>query len=216
MTADLRDTAMGEEALAYIRECLRSENTLALSVLEKLDLTPGTVIAMLPEHVDPQVARDFRAGGIARSVPASRLHVSGADGVPYALSPVPNTDEWLASKILSFLAQHVGSACVFGDPYYEANSKLDTFAFKYQEEAYRAVLAPEMAQIMRTVSAVKCLPYFVGFMIAGGIPDEVLRSGESSNDHLRDMARRTEMLSVLAYDGESYLIWGVQDFHSRP
>jgi len=199
---------MGEEALAYIRECLQSENALALGVLEKLDLTPGMVIAMLPEHVDPQAARDFRAGGLVRSV-SSRLHVSGADGVPYALSPVPNADEWLASKVLSFLAQHAGSACVFGDPYYEANSKLDTFAFKYQGEAYRAVLAPEMEQIVRTLSAVKCLPYFVGFMIAGGLPDKVLRSGEASNDHLRDMARRTEMLSVLAYDGESYLVWGV-------
>lgn len=209
MIAQPREKRVGKEGLLYIKECLLEDSALALCVLEGQNLGFGTVTALLPGNVDPKAIRNFRAGGLWPQPDGFRA--IGADGRSYTMVPTPNMDDWLAARMASFLAKHPRSACVFWDTYYDTHPNLEAFAFRHQQEVYRAVMVPEVNSILRLVREMNYLPYYVGFMVAGGLSDEVLESGEASGQHIRDIARRTEALSVLACDGETYLIWTRSD-----
>lgn len=203
---------LGPAALDYIRERLGGGKTFAHHLLEALDLEEGSVSAYLPDDVSDESAHQFRYGGKLPTPDES----TWKRGSGTMVIPIPNTDDWLASKIALLLSQTPGRVCILeegveqaSDPGWGKKESLPQFVTIVGAEIYYVIRSADSGETVAAALnwASSVWPGALGALTTAEADDPIHVNCDIDPGQWPVLARRTEALFVGAYDGESYLIW---------
>jgi hypothetical protein len=217
------ERSLGPQAIDYIRQRLTDGKTLAVHLLEALDLERGSVIACLPPNVSDQEALQFDEGRkLPPPDPSTFRYLTDRQGRTSRLEPVPNTDPWLISLVDDFLSQSADRVCIFeewsfqpSDPFWSIKGSRREAASFVDDEVYYVLVSDDPEQHIRdAVGWSKGWPGLLAAMTSVAADQPIPRDRGNINPALlKTLAVRTERLAVGAYDGESYLIWSKPQGH---
>ena len=184
----IRQIDLGADAIAYMRASLAQGKSLARASA-RLALEAGRTVALLPSGADPQAARQFYTGGVARTA---------------------ETEPVIVRLVLDFLAGGADRLGLFEDAVAlptDASLALHKVPFVTSgtDVLYvvrRAADAEEAARALRFATSHVLLGVLT--TVVDGLP----RAGEAIPDTLlATLTARADKLLIGAYDGESVLIW---------
>jgi hypothetical protein len=184
----LRELTFNQDAIAYIRDQLASDNKLGSYLLE-LPLERGTVQSLVPADATPEALKKFSVGGlIQRALTEPRV----AEFVSAYLAA--GTDR---------LALLEDAGARPDDAYVRASAA--RYVVHESDVVYMCTPQDGASAITSALRAASSYS-FVGTLTVGPMP--LATQGEKiSADVLRRLALASKHVLVSAYDNESVLIW---------
>lgn len=210
-TEHLGVRTLPSEAMEYMRRQLASGLTLGRLLLE-IDLGPGTVTTYLPMNLDEGSILEFNSGG---KMPSPTSTVRRRDERSVRITPVPDTDAWLASRTHAYLQEQRQGLVILENALARPSdpSLVSHYAnlAVYDEEVYHVLTienSPDQDSVLSAIRFVKT-HQFVGVFTSSDDRPGLRKAGpvELTLEDLRDFARLAEGIVVGAYDLEGQLIW---------
>jgi hypothetical protein len=203
--------ALGSEALDYLCERLEKGRALLRYALPGVRSRPGEIRTLLPAGVPDDAARDFQWGG--KVAPGPSRYTTAPDGRRFRIEEVRGTRDGLIWVIQQFLAGGPSHVCVVNTVARPSHSWLK------RTKGQMVVADDEIYGLVAHGASVGEIDVAIregggwGFVAAMSQLTEPLTIGGPgtvtpvSDELLRQIARRTRMVAIGAYDGEGYLVW---------
>jgi len=206
------DIALGDQALQYVRTCLTDGRTLSRQLLERLDLSRGSISTRLPQDADLTHLSEFEWGGRLKPIQGGTRLATATDGRQYEMIPVPNSTADLAAVIAEFLDQADNGVAVLentvgraGDPAVRsARSRVVTFG----DDVFHLACRADLGEIRLAVTEASTAFLLIGVLARVNLwqcRSPAMRT--ISEEDLIRCATSVETIFVEAFDGEAYLFW---------
>lgn len=208
-----QEIQLGPAASLYLKERLTQGNALSKHVAREVDFSKGRIFTELPEGISASEAHQFRTGGKVQShsVRQSGMHLVAFNSLSDAA----------VAAIQRSLSSGLGRVCIFEDsvslPKDKCLKKSPARVMFFGNEVYH-VLSTQQGDrqtIADTIAFAKCASGLIGFVAE--LPERVRiysRNFLLSEDDLHGLAENTQTVVCSAYDGEGYLCWQAQEFHT--
>lgn len=193
-----------EQALRYVRDQLQDGHTLAKELLINLNFKEGSFFALLHPSADRAKIHKFRDGGI--------LILNPLEGVPFQGNLYPGRKKTHSidqlAKYLKDILQP-GQCCFFEDMIHNKSdpivSEVKRHTLYFQKEVYLYLKENEFSQN----SAKKIIHYVDAQWYYMNIISKTTFGFETNitAEQLHNLALRTTVLVIGAYDMEGFVIW---------
>jgi hypothetical protein len=215
MMDTIQEIVLGQEAVGYVRDSLRTGKELAGCLSKMLALESGNVKTLLPAGLSRAEINRFSAGGKLLAPPVEkRTLVLDGKAVEVAAAPLPNLDILLVDMIKRYLESEAGALCLFenalaspGDAWL---SRTNIHNVVTNNSVYHILASGERDSelIQKTLAKSKSIrPPLLGVLARYQLAAPKFESGTIELADLQKIAEGTDKLIVGAYDGESFLIW---------
>ena len=183
----LRQIALDDRGLDYVREQLQGVNTFCSELLEVIDQVPGETFTYAPLNVLGERAYRFTEPGL----------------------PAEELAELRAEQIMNLLDEDADACCivddvdgVWGDPELEDSPT----AFGVGEEVYHLLTADDGYEaVLGVIEATASVWHGVAAVSTPPPSEEGAQA--SALDALIRCARSVIEISCLAYDGQGFVVW---------
>lgn len=205
-----REYFLSSKANEYIVENIRRYGvTFGTYLLKDLNITTGKVIAYAPLDVnssDPKRLENFEKGYLLSSLPTEI-----ADAI-VRLKIQPDFDFWLTPIVQDHLSSSDQNVCVFTDIDIKVNHPNIEHPFMhtyiYSDEVYYILTSNnstenEVDEAFNSVGSWS----LVCSLTSCEDPEKFFGKRDVSPNDFEELALNTEKIIVMAYDGESYLVW---------
>lgn len=202
-------------AVKYLKRQLGLGKTLSKLLLDSVAFENGEILALSAVALNPTEATQFESGHALRANTPPK-HVATGE-LAFATYPTPGASGQLAQTIHSLLSEPT-SLCLLENPLARAGDPWLTRAKSrvvlHGSEVYHALFGADRDEI-RIVNAIREAerpPLFVGAVgyAPSDMPADISSSSTITAEQLANFAGSVRCVFVRAYDGEGYLVIGVQ------
>jgi hypothetical protein len=179
---------INKAALNYMRNILENSHTLARELLKNVILEEGSFRTICDRKLSEQ--EDFEGGRVCNGDESIRLFTN------FIYEKI--TKDNLTCILENYCARKEDPESI------EYARRL----IYYKSEVYHyAIKGFTKEEVKAAFLDAETTTYPVGVLSAWEMSAEILKNRESNDVILNDIARKTQYISVGAYDGECYLIW---------
>ena len=199
------------KALKYIKEFLSNGNSLAILLLNVLNLESGRVITFLPEDISGITVEDFKSGGkLPIEAEGNKFETEG--GTSWTMQAKPSLKLELIVAIQSFLQSTTNAICILENSLAKASdSNISDMknVITFRQEVYHYLLNRDISEteIISIINEANSWSFIGVMTFLSEEQTDNSRPRSLDFESLELLAKKTVSIIVSAFDGESYLIW---------
>jgi hypothetical protein len=204
----LNDENSRTAAIDHIARILGQGHTLAMFLLESINVRLGTIFVLAPGALDSAQVVQFDQGHFPQGAVTKVVL-----GELQSVSPIADSESQLVEVISNKLVR--GNACLLenamarsGDTWLE---KTESRVITHGTEIYHVLLETDRDEekIRNAIREARQFPVFIGAtgQLLRDTASSLVTAGVVRTDDLKVFAESTQTVVVGAYDGEGYIVW---------